>query len=370
MQEAAKALGEGDGGSVMTADIGDPFYFALLQRERQKKAQEAEIPLLQPLVMDADCPENFSVDQFTWTKLQELRTARLEKEIEAKVFQIEYNELRGKLDQLTSEDAVLTSCVADLREIRESIHKELNFYDNNLEVIVCVKQGNDEVDQDAVISSYEAGLMIPCAVVEKFNKKIQGYGKEKIGVLTKIKQFRRKINIIDWNAKHLSLQSHHLEEYITDLQLLRVTRDLQQVIREGSDESQSRMRLEKISQRKEFLGKSAEAKIRKLRAFNEGLARNYKDKVAEMDSLTGTLSALKSDVSQRKSVQQSRNDARGVQGDAGATATIKMKKVVQRRQLVDTARSQAEEIDYLRQELDKMRQRTFPSFAKVAKKAH
>lgn len=42
----------------------------------------------------------------------------------------------------------------------------------------------------------------------------------------------------------------------------------------------------------------------------------------------------------------------------------KMKKVVQRRHLVDIARTQAEEIDYLRQELDRMRQRTFPSFVK------
>ena len=44
-----------------------------------------------------------------------------------------------------------------------------------------------------------------------------------------------------------------------------------------------------------------------------------------------------------------------------------MKKVVARRQLVDTARAQAEEVDYLRSELDKMRQRTFPSFAKAKK---
>jgi hypothetical protein len=35
---------------------------------------------------------------------------------------------------------------------------------------------------------------------------------------------------------------------------------------------------------------------------------------------------------------------------------------------VDVARAQAEEIDYLRQELDKMRQRTFPSFVRATKK--
>ncbi len=368
MQEAAKALNGPDDASASVVDANDTFYFALLQREKQKRALEAEIPLLQPLSMDADCPENFSVDQFTWSKLQELRTARLEKEIEAKVFQIEYNELRGKMDQLTSEDSILTSCIGDLREVREGLLKELKFYENNLEVIVCVKQGNDEVDQDAVISNYQNGLLIPSNVVEKFNKRIQTHGKEKINVLSKIKQFRRKINIIDWNAKHLSMQAHHYEEYITDLQLLRVTRDLQQVIRVGSDESQTKARLEKIAQRKEFLSKNAEVKIAALKKFNDELSKQYKDKLTEMDSLNNTLGSLQLDVVQRRSVQASRNAARGTTGDAGATATLKMKKVVERRQLVDTARAQAEEIDYLRQELDKMRQRTFPSFAKVTKK--
>jgi hypothetical protein len=42
----------------------------------------------------------------------------------------------------------------------------------------------------------------------------------------------------------------------------------------------------------------------------------------------------------------------------------KMKKIMNRRRMVDIARAQAEEIDYLRQELDRMRQRTFPSFVK------
>ena len=35
--------------------------------------------------------------------------------------------------------------------------------------------------------------------------------------------------------------------------------------------------------------------------------------------------------------------------------------------MLDSARSQAEEADFLRQELDRLRQRTFPSFVKAAK---
>jgi hypothetical protein len=39
-----------------------------------------------------------------------------------------------------------------------------------------------------------------------------------------------------------------------------------------------------------------------------------------------------------------------------------------RRRLIDLARLQTEEIDFLRQELDRLRQRSFPSFAHAARK--
>lgn len=44
-----------------------------------------------------------------------------------------------------------------------------------------------------------------------------------------------------------------------------------------------------------------------------------------------------------------------------------MKRVTMRRRLIDLARLQTEEIDFLRQELDRLRQRTFPSFAHAAR---
>ena len=44
-----------------------------------------------------------------------------------------------------------------------------------------------------------------------------------------------------------------------------------------------------------------------------------------------------------------------------------MKKIVARKHMLDSAKSQAEEADFLRQELDRLRQRTFPSFVQATK---
>jgi hypothetical protein len=95
------------------------------------------------------------------------------------------------------------------------------------------------------------------------------------------------------------------------------------------------------------------------------LKRQLEERSHECLSLEEKIAALKSQVSLSKSVKFSRDEARGGSGgDPMALAATKMKKVVARRHMVDTARAQAEEIDYLRQELDKMRQRTFPSFVR------
>ena len=87
----------------------------------------------------------------------------------------------------------------------------------------------------------------------------------------------------------------------------------------------------------------------------------------ENSKLQSKILDLRRQVEEREKVKNSRKESQGLQGDPAASAMLKMKKVVARRQLVDTARAQAEEIDFLRQELDKFRQKTFPSFLRATR---
>lgn len=105
-------------------------------------------------------------------------------------------------------------------------------------------------------------------------------------------------------------------------------------------------------------------KLQTIKKSNETLARQLEERLHECESLEKSITQLHSQVALTKSVKLSRDEARGGGGDVLSAANAKMKKIVARRHMVDTARAQAEEIDYLRQELDKMRQRTFPSFVR------
>mmetsp|Transcript_8600 Transcript_8600/g.18746 ORF Transcript_8600/g.18746 Transcript_8600/m.18746 type:complete len:378 (-) Transcript_8600:147-1280(-) len=365
MQQAAQAL---RGEPETSHKDKDPYYEALLELEKQKTHQEAQIPLLTPLSIELDCPEGFDIDQFSWSKLTELRNARIEKEIEGKLLAIEFARLKQKLEHLDMEEGILAGCIADIKAGREAALTALKNLETNLELVVRLRQGQDEVDKDAVVTNYSDALLLPIEVISKYNTRIKELGREKIAVLTKIKQFRRKINLIDWQAKHHGLEARHYEAYLTDLQLFRVTRELQKVIRDGADAQLAKERLDKVTQRMDFQAHDAEAKLLSQRRNKETLLRALEDRRGECGHLEEKIGKLRSEVALAKSVKYARDQARGESGDAVGLAAAKMKKVVARRQQVDIARAQAEEIDYLRQELDKMRQRTFPSFVRATKK--
>lgn len=238
MQEAAQAL---KNAQLPEANEKDPFFIDLLQREKLLRIAESKIPLLMGLNIELDCPESFVVDQYTWSKLQDLRNVRIEKEILAKRMAIDYGESRRKLDDLMGEESALVGVIGSLRQARDETLAYLESMETNLEVLVCLKQGQDEVDKDAVVTEYGEAVLVPTSVVDKYNVRIKELGREKVGVLSRIKKYRRKINLTEWNSKHLMMETQHMEEYFTDLQLLRVTRELQQVIRDGSNNDQTKV---------------------------------------------------------------------------------------------------------------------------------
>lgn len=374
MQAALEALKGADGENPDKQDEAnlfsehDPFYFVLIQKVRAKRQQEAQIPLADTLSMELDCPETLNIDQYAWSKLNELRSAKIAKEIEVKHLTVEHAEVKKKLDDMQAQDAALAAQMATHRANREETIRGLNRVNTDIDLVVALKQGQDEVDKDAVVTDYSDGVLLPTHVINRYNSRILELGKEKIGVLSKIKHFRRRINLVDWEATHMDMEAKHLEEYYTDLQLFRVTRELQHVIRGGIHNAEKvKERIDRVQSRKDFLAKDSEIKLNKLRKLTEQYRLQNEERCEENAKLEVKIQDLRRQVEEREKVRQSRKESQGMMGDPAASAMIKMKKVVARRQLVDTARAQAEEIDFLRQELDRFRQKTFPSFLRATR---
>ncbi len=76
----------------------------------------------------------------------------------------------------------------------------------NLELLAKLKQGCDEMESDSVVTDYSDAALIPRALVDAANTDILRQGSEKVGILTKIKDFRKSINVMKWEHEYLRMQ--------------------------------------------------------------------------------------------------------------------------------------------------------------------
>jgi hypothetical protein len=359
LQEAALALQHPKEVSPSMTNR-NPFYKDIMAEQKSKLEVESNYPLMTPLNMDRDCPDGFNVDQFVWKKLQELRFVRIEREIESKKLSHDLQQLRGKLHKLNNIDAQAVAQMEELQLEHSRITNEIARLDNDLSLVVSLRQGQDEVISDSVATDYSSAKLIPTTVIKSYNGRINELGRDKIGVLNKTKRFRRKMNLIAWEAVHKEKEARHYEELFTDTQLLKVTRDLQRVVREGSNAEQLKARLDKIANRKHYLTTEFEKKIKLAKASNDELEQILKERDSKNASLEHQISRLASDV-------DTRADVRKGSGVVDDEAKLRMKRLVARRQLVDRVRIQADQISLLKAELEKLREKTFPSFVKATK---
>jgi len=202
-------------------------------------------------------------------------------------------------------------------------------------------------------------------MVEDLNDQIKALGAEKVRILHKIKNFRKSINYMQWEENYIKMKERDLEEFYTDLLLLRVEKKTLAIMRGevGLNETDVAVRGE---QRMALLKRMHLDKHAKISQANSKISASIRDRRAENERLKGQLRELEASVKARESIYRSRLDGGG-EMSAQQKAQKRMKRVTMRRRLIDLGRVQTEEIDFLRQELDRLRQRTFPSFAHAAR---
>ena len=77
--------------------------------------------------------------------------------------------------------------------IRNELNERISLSSVNIEVLLKLKQGRDEVKPEAVVTEYSDALVIPEAIVSELNLKIRELGNEKITV-SKYKAKERHAN--------------------------------------------------------------------------------------------------------------------------------------------------------------------------------
>ena len=359
MQEAQKMAAQG-----LWTSPKDPFLPADDARAKALRYAEVQLRDYIPLNID-DIPESFGkiTDQI-WDKLNDLRKVRFEKE---NVVQVQAGKLKEAVKQMDRSKEQLNEVEKSIEAVHVSFDllvEQDGLDKKNIEVLTTFKQGQDAVEQGFVATDYGDAILIPLSIIESTNKEIRALGDDKVKVLTNTRNFRKRINYMTWEHEYLEDKAMNMDQHYTDFQFLRVSAQVKQVLSGVKTES-DRAKMERAEMHLSKLHSTHKSKKTKLERENRKVAVAIKERLAENSRLEGQLKDLAGNVGVREAIYKSRVAASSDGG--GSAASRKMKRVTMRRKLVDLARAQTDEIEFLRMELDRLRQKTFPSFANAAR---
>ena len=108
------------------------------------------------------------------------------------------------------------------------------------------------------------------------------------------------------------------------------------------------------------LKKNCDARIEAIRVMIAKLRKEIKEKVMENEQLESKARQLKHNVEQRLQIENLKSST---SNNAESDPRKKAKEIANHRKLLDVIKQQEEEIMFLKDELDRLRARTFPSLA-------
>merc|ERR1712226_292497 len=153
------------------------------------------------------------------------------------------------------------------------------------------------------------------------------------------KDFRKGIHQLAWQLKEMFMKAEDLQSAAQDLQMLRVTKELQVYLSENDQRQSKQHEIGTLEKTLEMYTKMHHRNIKDRKRVIRTLKRQIRDKNTENEKLDTELEKLALCVAERKNINDVNADNRT---EAGASK--RMQDIITRRKLVDLAKAQANEI--------------------------
>jgi len=352
--------GEDDEDEMPSLEAGaiDPYADVLDMLIKKKK--RPQMTLMEHRLALHEYPEG--LEDMVIERLDRSRDTKIQAELDLARMSDMIKDMNQRFDKIVKKDD-------EVRTKKESLHKDLSNvqeerYQNafNIDILFSLKQGQVEVEQAAVVTDYADSIMIHRSVVDGVNSDIRELWKQKLGVMSEIKTARGDLAKSNWEQKRLEMTYEDLTDKTREFQLQRVTKSLQELIKSGQGvDARKEAEISTLERKVEFYNSSFEAKCQERRSKLAKLRRMTKDMARENVQLEDDIRELEISVSERKKIY----DLKFEHQDGGSKEQVVFNESVARKRLVDIAKAQAEEIEFLREELTRLRQRTFPSFSHI-----
>ncbi|XP_065649701.1 cilia- and flagella-associated protein 43 isoform X4 [Hydra vulgaris] len=298
-------------------------------------------------------PEKILVE--TWSKLVTLRRGKFEKEQQLKSKALVLAQINTFLQKKKEYDNELKSRIEKTSENIQKIRDERLQFNLNIEVQLLLKQGQVEVGSCDLVPDYTECILVHRSVVENLNSTIKALGQTKLASMRESKDFRKGIHLLEWQLKEMLMQAEDLQTVAHDLQLLKVTKELQLYLSDTDQKLSKQQEIDTLENTLEMYKKIHQRSIKDKKRVVKALRQEIKEKVDANDCLKIDLQEIAVSVEERRNVNKGDDETVDKK-----EKEKKMIEIITRRKLVDLTRAQSLEINLLRSEAVNLRKSNFP----------
>jgi hypothetical protein len=210
-----------------------------------------------------------------------------------------------------------------------------------------------------VATDYKDAILITENLITAENKKIERKGEDKVRKMNEILVAKTRLKFHETDSQIKDLKIIDYEQRAMDVQLYRVTKQTQEIIMQKNIKKDEDIK-KRLDHQIRALEDNTKKRINDIQTKLKKMQRDMKDKDAESEELDRKARELKSQVEQRQQIIDLKSAGTN---DNDMDKSKKFKVVANARKMKDVIKQQEEEIMFLQDELDRLRARTFPSFA-------
>lgn len=282
-------------------------------------------------------------------ELLEATSVRQKEEDALKEVTQRYEKIKDEIN--AKEDLKLDKKASYLRQLLDT-YELYSLYQGQIQDETCI-----------TCSDFSNSCLRWVSDVDQFNDLIMAGDAENASLLERIIQRRKLMKFLKWETERLNYCVGTLEIELRQLHTLRVTRQMQEWL-SGDAQTSEKEILDNIDRHIRYVHQNMSKKVQDLVSVAGSLKSQMSERVAENEMLKKYSEDLRKSVEDKTLVKKLVD----VHADGSLQFSQRAQEIYETSELEELARSQQEELIRLKREADRLRERTFPSFAVVSKK--